>query len=127
MREFLDSFYSLIDRSGWTMVLLAGFFEILWVICLKMSEGYTKLWPTIGTIPLGLLSAAFLAMAMRTLPMGTAYAIWLAIGATGAVAVSVHYFGETMTLPRLLCIGLIMAGVIGLKMLDAASKGAPPA
>lgn len=126
-KEVIDTFYRMMDRSGWAVVMLAGFFEILWVICLKLSEGYTKLWPTLGTIPLGLLSAAFLAMSMRSLPMGTAYAVWLGIGAMGAMALGVYYFGESLTMPRMICIGLIMAGVVGLKLLDMHNKIIPPA
>lgn len=104
-------------RYAWLLLLCAGGFEISWIWTLKMTEGYTRLWPTLATIPLALCSTALLAMAMKGLPMGTAYAVWVGIGAVGAVIIGTLVYNEPSTLLRYLCIALIVAGVIGLKLI----------
>ena len=111
MLERFAAGYALVDRHGWLLLFMAGLFEILWIFCLKTSNGYTKLLPTLATIPLALLSTGLLAMAMRSIPLGTAYAIWVGIGAMGAIIMGVLIFKEDLNLPRLLCIALIVGGL----------------
>jgi len=122
----LNTLTTLIDtyaiRYAWALLLVAGAFEISWIWTLKMTEGYTRLWPTLATIPLALCSTALLAMAMKGLPMGTAYAVWVGIGAVGAVAIGTLVYHEPTSLLRYLCIGLIVAGIIGLKLLSGSAS-----
>jgi quaternary ammonium compound-resistance protein SugE len=103
-------------RYAWALLLFAGGFEIAWVWTLKLSEGYTRLGPTLLTIPLALCSTGLLALAMKGLPMGTAYAVWVGIGAVGATILGITLFGEQPDIYRLACMGLIVAGVVGLKL-----------
>ncbi|OOG56597.1 quaternary ammonium compound efflux SMR transporter SugE [Rhodanobacter sp. C03] len=100
---------------AWIYLLLAGLFEVVWAIGLKYTEGFTRLWPTVGTVTAMVISIVLLAMAVKTLPIGTAYAIWTGIGAVGAVALGIVLFGDPATLPRLLCVALIVVGIVGLK------------
>ena len=108
-------------RYAWALLIVAGAFEIAWIWTLKMTDGYTRLWPTLATIPLALCSTGLLAMAMKGLPMGTAYAIWVGIGAVGAVMIGIFMYNEPATLLRFLCIALIVAGIIGLKLVSDSS------
>jgi quaternary ammonium compound-resistance protein SugE len=101
---------------AWSYLLLAGLFEVVWAIGLKYTEGFTRLWPTVGTLAAMAVSIVLLAMAVKTLPIGTAYAIWTGIGAVGAVALGIVLFGDPATLPRLLCVALILIGIVGLKL-----------
>ncbi|CAM0998847.1 quaternary ammonium compound efflux SMR transporter SugE [Rhodanobacter sp. Root179] len=101
---------------AWIYLLLAGLFEVVWAIGLKYTEGFTRLWPTVGTLAAMAVSIVLLAMAVKTLPIGTAYAIWTGIGAVGAVALGIVLFGDPATLPRLLCVALILVGIVGLKL-----------
>ena len=101
---------------AWGLLVLAGLFEVGWAIGLKYTEGFTRLWPTVGTLSAMVLSIALLAPAMRSLPVGTAYAVWTGIGAVGTVALGIVLFSEPATVPRLVCIGLILSGIVGLKL-----------
>ena len=101
---------------AWIYLLLAGLFEVVWAIGLKYSDGFSRLWPTVGTLAAMAVSIVLLAMAVKTLPIGTAYAIWTCIGAVGAVALGIVLFGDPATLPRLLCVALILVGIVGLKL-----------
>ena len=101
---------------AWIYLLLAGLFEVVWAIGLKYTDGFTRLWPTLGTLVAMAVSMVLLAMAVKTLPIGTAYAIWTGIGAVGAVALGIALFGDPATLPRLACVALIVVGIIGLKL-----------
>ena len=101
---------------AWIYLLLAGLFEVVWAIGLKYTEGFTRLWPTLGTLVAMAVSMVLLARAVKTLPIGTAYAIWTGIGAVGAVALGIALFGDPATLPRLACVALIVVGIIGLKL-----------
>lgn len=101
---------------AWIYLLLAGLFEVVWAIGLKYTDGFTRLWPTAITVTAMVISIALLAMAVKTLPIGTAYAIWTGIGAVGAVALGIVLFGDPATLPRLLCVALIVVGIVGLKL-----------
>ena len=104
---------------AWIYLLLDSLFEVIWAIGLKYTEGFTRLWPTVGTVTAMVISIALLAMAVKTLPIGTAYAIWTGIGAVGAVALGIVLFGDPATLPRLLCVALIVVGIVGLKLTAA--------
>ncbi|TCV94807.1 quaternary ammonium compound-resistance protein SugE [Luteibacter rhizovicinus] len=105
---------------SWMMLFLAGLFEIAWAIGLKYTEGFTRLWPSIGTGAAMVVSIYLLSMATRQLPIGTAYAVWTGIGAVGAVLLGIVLFGESAAPLRLLCVALIVAGILGLKMTSGA-------
>jgi quaternary ammonium compound-resistance protein SugE len=99
----------------WILLLLAAFFEIVWAMGLKFTEGFTRPWPTVGTIAALILSVGLLGAAARSLPIGTAYAVWTGIGAVGTVLCGILFLGDPATTLRLVCVALIVAGVIGLK------------
>lgn len=101
---------------NWTLLLIAGLLEVAWAIGLKYTEGFTRFWPSLGTVAAMLASVGLLGIAMRDLPVGTAYAVWVGVGAVGTVALGIVLFGESASLPRLLSVGLIVAGIIGLKL-----------
>ncbi len=103
---------------AWVILFVAGLFEITWAIGLKYTEGFTKLLPTVFTIATMAISVFLLGLAAKTLPIGTAYAVWVGIGAAGTVVMGIWLFGEPADLPRLACIGLILAGVVGLKIVS---------
>lgn len=100
---------------AWITLVVAGLFEIGWAIGLKYTHGFTRVWPTIGTAAALVASMALLGIATRTLPIGTAYAVWTGIGAAGTALLGLWLFDEPATAARLFCIGLIVAGVLGLK------------
>jgi quaternary ammonium compound-resistance protein SugE len=104
---------------AWIVLVVAGMFEILWAVGLKYAEGFTRLWPSVATIAAMVISVVLLGIAARTLPMGTAYAVWTGIGATGTAIAGMVLFSEPRDVPRLLCIGLIVAGVVGLNIFKA--------
>lgn len=101
---------------AWVVLIVASLFEIGWAIGLKLTEGFTRLWPTAGTVAALIASVALLGLAARSLPIGTAYAVWTGIGAAGTVVCGIAFFHEPATGARLVCVGLILAGVIGLKL-----------
>ena len=101
---------------AWIYLLLAGLFEIVWAIGLKYTEGFTRLWPTVVTIAAMVVSMGLLGIAAKDLPIGTAYAVWTGIGAVGAAILGIVLFAEPATALRIASIGLIVAGVIGLKL-----------
>jgi len=100
---------------AWTYLLIAGLLEIGWAIGLKYTHGFSRLWPSVGTIACMIASFGFLAVALKTIPVGTGYAVWTGIGAAGTALLGIILLGESKDLARLACIGLIIAGVIGLK------------
>ena len=100
----------------WFILFVAGVLEIAWAVGLKYTEGFTRLWPTVATIVALVASMSFLGIALRTLPLGTAYAIWTGIGSVGTAILGIVLFREPATVLRLVCIGLIVAGIIGLKL-----------
>ena len=104
---------------AWIYLLLAGMFEIGFAIGLKYTEGFTRLWPSMGTVAAAGVSLWLLTQALRTIPIGTAYAIWTGIGALGVASLGIALFGESASPARLLCIAAIVAGVIGLKLTSA--------
>lgn len=103
---------------AWFYLLLAGLMEVGWAIGLKYTDGFTRFWPSLLTSVAIIASMIFLALALRTLPMGTAYAIWTGIGTIGTVAFGILLFNEPSDVLRLVCIGLILAGIIGLKFVS---------
>lgn len=100
----------------WLFLLAAGLCEIAWAIGLKYTEGFARILPAIGTVVAMAASIGFLGLALKSLPVGTAYAVWTGIGAVGTVALGIYLFNEPTTLLRLTCIGLILLGIIGLKI-----------
>ena len=100
----------------WLHLIIAGLLEVAWAIGLKQTEGWTRLWPSVITALLMIASFFFLSLALRMLPLGTAYAIWTGIGAVGTALVGIFVFGEPRTAARLACIVLIVAGIVGLKL-----------
>ena len=102
--------------QAWLILLVAAAFEIVWAAGLKTTHGFTKLWPSVGVITAMAISMWLLAVAARTLPIGTAYSVWTGIGAVGASIAGMLWFNESASLVRLLCICLIIAGIIGLKL-----------
>ena len=101
---------------SWILLVLAGLFEIGWAIGLKYTDGFTRPVPTALTVGAMVISIVLLGLAVRHLPMGTAYAVWTGIGTTGTALLGIWLFGEPATALRLACIGLIVAGIIGLKV-----------
>ncbi|AUZ56012.1 quaternary ammonium compound efflux SMR transporter SugE [Stenotrophomonas acidaminiphila] len=101
---------------AWIYLLVAGLFEVVWAIGLKYTEGWTRLWPSVGTLAAMGVSFWCLSQSLKSIPIGTGYAIWTGIGAVGAAALGIVLFGDSASWPRLLCIGLIVSGVIGLKV-----------
>jgi quaternary ammonium compound-resistance protein SugE len=103
---------------AWVCLLVAGVFEIVWAIGLKYTDGFTRVVPTLVVVGGMMVSLVFLAIAMRSIPVGTAYAVWTGIGAAGTAIVAVVLFGESAAPLRLACLGLIVIGIIGLKLVS---------
>ena len=101
---------------AWIVLVVAGVFEVVWAIGLKYTDGFTRPLPSVVTVVAMIVSVVLLGWAMRTLPVGTAYAVWTGIGAVGTVILGIALFGEAATLARLACVGLIVAGIVGLKL-----------
>jgi len=107
---------------AWIYLMVAGLLEIGWAIGLKYTEGFSKLWPSLWTLCAMIASFALLAVALKSIPVGTGYAVWTGIGAAGTALVGMLFLGESRELLRILCLVLIIAGVVGLKF---ASTTAP--
>lgn len=105
---------------SWLLLVVAGLFEIGWAMGLKYSVGFTRLWPSVATLAAMAVSVALLAVAAKSLPIGTAYAVWTGIGAIGAVVFGIVLFGDPATPLRLACLGLIVLGIVGLKLAGGA-------
>lgn len=101
---------------AWTVLLVAGLCEVGWAVGLKYTEGFSRLWPSLWTLVAMALSVILLAWSLKTLPVGTAYAVWTGIGAVGTALLGMLLFGEPRETARLVCIGLIVAGILGLKL-----------
>jgi len=104
---------------AWGILFLAGLLEIGWAVGLKYTAGFTKLWPTVGTAVALVGSMVLLGLAVRTLPLGTAYAVWTGIGTIGTAILGIVLFGEPASAMRMACIALIVAGIVGLKLASA--------
>ncbi|MGJ4888047.1 DMT family transporter [Bradyrhizobium sp. HKCCYLRH3099] len=102
--------------SGWLFLLAAGLLEILWALGLKHSDGLTRFWPTVATVIAILLSFGMMSLALRSLPFGTAYAVWTGIGAAGSILVGMALYSEPADPMRLFCLTLIITGMVGLKL-----------
>ncbi len=102
---------------AWVILVLAGLFEVGWAVSMKYSDGLslTRPWPTGITIVASIVSFFLLALAMKTLPLGTAYAVWTGMGVIGSAILGIYLFGESSNLPRLACIAMIVIGIVGLK------------
>ncbi|MCI0599966.1 MAG: quaternary ammonium compound efflux SMR transporter SugE [Beijerinckiaceae bacterium] len=100
---------------AWLLLFVAGLLEVAWAIGLKYTEGFTRLYPSIAAIAAMGASIGLLGLALKTLPVGTAYAVWTGIGAAGTAALGIYLFGESAAVVRLICIGLILAGIAGLR------------
>ncbi|MBK4733963.1 quaternary ammonium compound efflux SMR transporter SugE [Noviherbaspirillum pedocola] len=101
---------------NWIVLVIAGLCEVGWAIGLKYTEGFTRFWPSVGTVAAMLVSVALLGVAMRSLPVGTSYAIWVGIGAVGTVVLGIVLFGEAANAGKLVSVGFIIAGIAGLKL-----------
>ncbi len=104
---------------SWFLLFIAGLFEVAWAIGLKYTDGFSRLWPTVGTVTAMVVSVLLLGLAMRELPVGTAYAVWTGIGAVGTVILGIVLFNDPTNAARLLCVALIVAGILGLKLTSA--------
>ena len=104
---------------AWVYLFIAGLFEVGWAVGLKYTEGFTRLWPTVFTAVSLIASMALLALALRQLQLGTAYAVWTGIGTIGTVLFGIFVLGEPATALRLLCLALIVGGIVGLKLVTA--------
>ncbi|HLR26192.1 MAG TPA: quaternary ammonium compound efflux SMR transporter SugE [Fodinibius sp.] len=103
---------------SWIYLFIAGLFEIGWAVGLKYTEGFTKLWPSLFTGVSMIISVALLGLALKSLPIGTAYAIWTGIGAIGTVIFGIYLFNEPATAAKFFCISLILMGIVGLKLIQ---------
>jgi quaternary ammonium compound-resistance protein SugE len=101
---------------AWLLLMLAGLFEVGWAIGLKYTNGFTRLWPTIGTVLAMVVSLGLLGIAMKSLPVGTSYAVWVGVGAVGTAIMGIVLLGEVANAGRLISLGLIIAGIVGLKI-----------
>jgi quaternary ammonium compound-resistance protein SugE len=101
---------------AWAILIVAGFFEVAWAIGLKYTEGFTRLWPSAWVVATMAVSLWLLGIAMRSLPVGTAYSVWVGVGAVGTVILGIVLFDEPAHAARLTCIALIIAGIAGLKV-----------
>jgi quaternary ammonium compound-resistance protein SugE len=104
---------------NWVTLVVAGLFEVGWAIGLKYTEGFTRLWPTVWTITAMIISLGLLGIAMKGLPVGTAYSIWVGVGAVGTVILGIVLLGESASVTRMISVALIIAGIIGLKLSNA--------
>ena len=107
----------------WIYLVVAGLLEVVWAVGLKYSEGFTRLWPSVVTVVAMIASFWLLATALKSIPLGTGYAVWVGIGAVGTALLGMVVFKEPATVARLVCIGLIVAGIAGLKLATPAIPG----
>jgi quaternary ammonium compound-resistance protein SugE len=104
---------------SWAILIIAGLFEIGWAVGLKYTEGFTRPWPSVGTVGAMVASVGLLGLAMRELPVGTAYAVWTGVGAIGTAILGIYLFGDSASPARLACLAMIGLGIIGLKVVSA--------
>jgi quaternary ammonium compound-resistance protein SugE len=102
--------------NAWLMLIVAGLFEIGWAVGLKYTDGFTRPWPTAGVAAALIVSMILLSLAARTLPIGTAYAVWVGIGAAGAAVLGIVLFGEAVTAARVFFLALLLVAIVGLKL-----------
>ena len=111
---------------SWVYLLVAGLLEIGWALGLKHTHGFTRLWPSVATVAAMIASFLFLAAALKTIPVGTGYAVWTGIGAAGTAALGMLWLGEPRSMLRVMCLGAIVAGVLGLKLAAAPASTQEP-
>ena len=104
---------------AWVLLFIAGLLEVGWAVGLKYTEGFTRLWPSVATVSAMISSMGLLGLAVRTLPLGTAYAVWTGIGTVGTVVVGMLLFGEPRSFVRLACVSFIILGIVGLKLVTS--------
>ena len=102
-------------NTAWILLLIAGLMEVGWAVGLKYTDGFTRPWPTAGTVVAMIASIALLAQALKVIPVGTGYAVWTGVGAVGTAVLGTVLFGDSASAPRLVCLAMIAAGIIGLK------------
>lgn len=119
MRCSGEAGFDMSPASAWLVLLIAGLFEVVWAVALKYSEGFSRVGPSVIVVAGAAVSFWLLALAMRVLPAGSAYAVWVGIGAAGTAIFGMILLGEPATVARLFCLGLILAGVLGLKWLGS--------
>jgi quaternary ammonium compound-resistance protein SugE len=105
---------------AWVLLIIAGLLEVGWAIGLKYTEGFTRLWPSVFTLAAMVVSVVLLGVAMKSLPVGTSYAVWVGVGAVGTAILGMVLFGEPASVGRLVSLGLIVAGIVGLKLASPA-------
>ena len=105
-----------VAKMAWAVLIVAGLFEVGWAIGLKYTEGFTRFWPTVFTVVSMVISLGLLGLAMKSLPVGTAYAVWVGVGAVGTVLLGILLLGEPVSIARLASVSLILAGIVGLKL-----------
>jgi quaternary ammonium compound-resistance protein SugE len=103
-------------KMAWTILVIAGLFEVGWAIGLKFTEGFSRLWPTVWTVLSMIISLWLLGIAMKSLPVGTAYSIWVGVGAVGTVVLGIVLLGEPVNVARIVSVALIVGGIVGLKL-----------
>lgn len=103
---------------AWLLLVTAGLLEIVWATALKYTDGFTRFWPSLVAVTTAALSFLLLAVAMKYLPVGTAYAVWVGVGALGVATVGIAILGESASPARLGCLLLILAGIVGLRMVE---------
>ncbi len=103
---------------AWTYLVVAGLLEVGWAVGLKYTQGFTKLWPSVGTVAAMAASFLLLSRALKTIPVGTGYAVWTGIGAAGTVIIGMAFLGEPPEVGRIVCVLLIIAGIVGLKLVS---------
>ena len=104
------------NATAWFVLLIAGLCEIGWAVGMKYTEGFSRLWPSVWTVSGMIASVLLLGWALKSLPLGTAYAVWTGIGAVGTAILGIYLFDESRDVLRFVCIGLIVAGIVGLKL-----------
>lgn len=115
-RSLFVALQNIFPNMGWTYLLIAGLFEVAWAVGLKFTDGFTRWWPSIWVGTAMIASLFFLSLALRTIPLGTGYAVWTGIGAVGTAILGIVLFNEPANLVRVVCILLIVSGIVGLKL-----------